>query len=170
MSKRHRSLAAMAIGRPGMRHYPALIRKDHNSDFGLEFPDFPGCVTAGKTVDELLANAVEALALHVEGLRDDDQTIPEPTPLEAVIASATARETTAVLVELPPLKGRTIRFNVTMDEHLLAAIDAAAAAVGTTRSGYLAAMSRADLEWRNAENPRRHTTEKPKSGKRALKV
>ncbi|MBL0942631.1 MAG: type II toxin-antitoxin system HicB family antitoxin, partial [Alphaproteobacteria bacterium] len=33
-------------------NYIALIHKDKNSDFGVSFPDFPGCITAGKTLDE----------------------------------------------------------------------------------------------------------------------
>ncbi len=34
------------------RSYIALLRKDEGSDYGVEFPDFPGCVTAGKTLEE----------------------------------------------------------------------------------------------------------------------
>ena len=51
--------------------YIALIRKEADSDFGVSFPDFPGCVTAGKDLDEANAFAREALALHIEGLIED---------------------------------------------------------------------------------------------------
>ncbi len=43
-----------------MRDFVAIIHKDHGSDFGVLFPDFPGCVTAGATVDETKALAQEA--------------------------------------------------------------------------------------------------------------
>ena len=33
-------------------NYIALIHKDARSDYGVSFPDFPGCITAGKTLDE----------------------------------------------------------------------------------------------------------------------
>jgi predicted RNase H-like HicB family nuclease len=33
-----------------MTAYIALIRKEPDSDFGVDFPDFPGCVTAGRTL------------------------------------------------------------------------------------------------------------------------
>jgi len=32
--------------------YIAYLHKDKNSDFGVSFPDFPGCITAGKTLEE----------------------------------------------------------------------------------------------------------------------
>jgi predicted RNase H-like HicB family nuclease len=48
------------------RFYIALIHKDRGSDFGVSFPDFPGCVTAGTTVEEAFSLAKEALAGHIE--------------------------------------------------------------------------------------------------------
>ena len=49
-----------------MQTYIALVHKEPNSDFGVSFPDLPGCVTAGKTLDEARAFASEALELHLE--------------------------------------------------------------------------------------------------------
>jgi predicted RNase H-like HicB family nuclease len=46
-----------------MAEYIALIHKDPDSDFGVSFPDFPGCVTADATLEEARALAAEALAL-----------------------------------------------------------------------------------------------------------
>jgi len=37
-----------------MTAYIALIHKDQDSDFGVSFPDFPGCYSAGSTLDEAL--------------------------------------------------------------------------------------------------------------------
>ena len=148
MAKHRKIVWPIRTPRSDIRYYPALLRKDPGSDFGVEFPDFPGCVAAGRTVTEALKAAPEALALHVEGMRDDGDAVPEPSALEAIVGSATARDAAAVLVELPPTKGRAVRFNATMDEHLLAAIDASAAAMGTTRSGQLAAAARAFLQTR----------------------
>ena len=45
--------------------YIAYLHKDRKSDFGVSFPDFPGCVTAGNTLDEARRLAPEALALHI---------------------------------------------------------------------------------------------------------
>jgi predicted RNase H-like HicB family nuclease len=46
--------------------YIALLRKETGSDYGVSFPDFPGCVTAGRTLEEARRLAAEALAFHVE--------------------------------------------------------------------------------------------------------
>jgi predicted RNase H-like HicB family nuclease len=62
-----------------MAHYIALIHKDADSDYGVSFPDFPGCITAGATLDEARAMAAEALAMHIEGLGEDGEAIPEPS-------------------------------------------------------------------------------------------
>ena len=85
-----------------MRQYIALIHKERDSDFGVSFPDLPGCVTAGATLDEARTMAVEALALHLEGLEADDAPLPEPSSLEKVMADADNRDGVAILVPAPP--------------------------------------------------------------------
>jgi predicted RNase H-like HicB family nuclease len=68
-----------------MTTYIALLRKETDSDFGVNFPDFPGCVTAGKSLDEARRMAVEALDLHIRGMVEDGDPIPEPSTLDAVM-------------------------------------------------------------------------------------
>jgi len=75
-----------------MRSYTALIHKDKDSDFGVSFPDLPGCIAAGANLDEAVSMAVEALALHVEGLVADGETLPAPRSLEAIHAEPTSRD------------------------------------------------------------------------------
>jgi predicted RNase H-like HicB family nuclease len=67
------------------KHYIALVRKDPNSDYGVSFPDFPGAITAARSLDEALARAGEALALHVEGMAEDGEPIPPPSGFAEVI-------------------------------------------------------------------------------------
>ena len=69
-----------------MRQYIALIHKDAGSDYGVSFPDLPGCVTAGVDLDDARRMAEEALALHLAGMAEDAEPIPEPSSLEAVMA------------------------------------------------------------------------------------
>ena len=59
-------------------HYLAFIHTDEAPGFGVSFPDFPGCVTQGDTLDDALRLAREALAFHVAGMRADGETIPTP--------------------------------------------------------------------------------------------
>jgi predicted RNase H-like HicB family nuclease len=125
-----------------MRRYVALIRKESRSDYGVEFPDFPGCVTAGSTLDEALAMAEEALEGHVEVMREHSESVPEPGGLDVVLRNPDLAGAVAVLVPLREKKGRAIPIRITLDEHLLADIDQAAARDGMTRSAFLADAAR----------------------------
>ncbi|MFI4974071.1 MAG: type II toxin-antitoxin system HicB family antitoxin [Caulobacterales bacterium] len=121
-----------------MQHYIALIHKDAGSDYGVSFPDFPGCVTAGSTLDEARSNAPEALALHIEGMVEDGEAVPEPSSLEDVMSDPENRDGVAILVTVGPQTLKAVRINITVQEDVLRAIDAFAAAHGLTRSGFLA--------------------------------
>ncbi len=61
-----------------MTQYIALLHRNGNKGYGVSFPDFSGCVTAGKTIEEALREAAEVLALHVDGMREDGARIPKP--------------------------------------------------------------------------------------------
>ena len=121
-----------------MRQYIALIHKDADSDFGVSFPDLPGCVTAGRTLDEARDMAAEALALHLEGMAEDGQAIPEPSSLEAAMSDPENRAGVAILVAAPAEPARAVRINVTFPEDVLARVDVYAEAHGYSRSGFLA--------------------------------
>jgi predicted RNase H-like HicB family nuclease len=84
-----------------MRQYIALIHKDADSDYGVSFPDLPGCVTAGVDLDDARRMAEEALSLHLDGLEEDGDPIPKPSSLEAVMAKWENRDREAILVRDP---------------------------------------------------------------------
>lgn len=119
-----------------MATYIALIRKDENTCYGAEFPDFPGCISVGDTLQEAAANAKEALLFHVEGMVEDGEDIPEPRPLDDVPRDD-VHDAVPVLIDVPIVR-RSKRVNISIDEGLLERIDEAAASCGTTRSGFLA--------------------------------
>ncbi|MBV8594082.1 MAG: type II toxin-antitoxin system HicB family antitoxin [Caulobacteraceae bacterium] len=125
-----------------MRQYIALIHKDADSDFGVSFPDLPGCVTAGRTLDEARDMAAEALALHLEGLAEDGDAIPDPSSLEAVMSDPENRSGVAILVAAPVVPARAVRINITLPEDVLERIDAFAEKNGYSRSGFLAYAAR----------------------------
>ena len=126
-------------------YYPALVDKDADSDFRVSFPDFPGCVSAGETLEEAVLGAQEALAGHVALMLADGDALPAPSPLEE---AAAGKEASTVAVTLIPLilPGRARRVNVTLDEALLEEIDQ----VSNNRSGFLAEAARAELARRRA--------------------
>ncbi len=128
-----------------MRHYIGVVHQDGDSAFGVHFPDVPGCFSAADQLDDLLAHASEALALHLEG-----EALPDARPLEAVREDAdVARDLMegAFLLAVPVIRlsGRTTKANITMDAGLLAAVDATARARGLTRSAFLADLARREI-------------------------
>ncbi len=129
-----------------MRHYIALIHKAEGSDYGgASFPDLPGCVTAGRTLDEARAFAEEALGLHLAGLEEDGETISYPSTLETIMADRENREGVAVLVLVKDAAPRVVRVNITMPD-VLARIDAYAERQGMNRSGFLAHAAKRAME------------------------
>jgi predicted RNase H-like HicB family nuclease len=56
-----------------MTHYIALIHKDPDSCYGVSFPDVPGVIAAGDTLDEAPTEAAEALAFAAEGWTEDTE-------------------------------------------------------------------------------------------------
>lgn len=84
-----------------MRHYIGIVHKEPSSDFGISFPDFPGCISAGETLAEAAALAQEALQAHIELMVEDGEPIPEPMTLEAALADPDFRDGVPILVPLP---------------------------------------------------------------------
>ncbi len=80
--------------------YIAIIHKDPNSDFGVSFPDFPGCITAGRTLDEAKDMAIEALTGHIEVMRDTGESVPDPSTLDEVMKDSDFRDGVAFLVSV----------------------------------------------------------------------
>ncbi len=135
-----------------MRNYIGLIHKDADSDFGVSFPDFPGVVTAGTDLDDARRMAEEALALHVEGLLEDGEAIPEPSSLDAVMVEPDNKDGVAILVSLKTESRKAVRINITLPEDVLKQIDAFAEAHGLTRSGFLARAAKHEISSSNEGN------------------
>ena len=117
--------------------YIAYLHKDRNSDFGVSFPDFPGCITAGKTLDDAHRMAAEALALHIAGMTEDGDPIPVPSSVDALVLDPARKNAVAFLVHVEPPNERTVRINITAPENQLRQIDQLAQEAGMTRSAYM---------------------------------
>lgn len=128
-----------------MAHYIALIHKDADSDYGVSFPDFPGCISAGATLDEAREMAAEALSFHIEGMVEDGEAIPEPSSLEQVMADQENRDGVAILVATE-IRSKSVRVNITMPEETLRDVDRYAEAHGFTRSGFLVQAAKRVME------------------------
>jgi len=91
----------------------------------------------------------EALALHVEGMSEDGDTIPEPSSLEQIMADPENRDGVAILIPLRDQEARAMRVNITLPEDTLAEIDRYAEAHGFTRSGFLVRVAKRAMEETN---------------------
>lgn len=100
-----------------MSAYIGLIRKERGSDYGVDFPDFPGCISVGKSLEEASRLAQEAVAFHIKGMIEDGLPIPAPSSFDEIDASGAV----AVLVEVP--ESKTVRVNLTIPSIDLAVID-----------------------------------------------
>jgi predicted RNase H-like HicB family nuclease len=126
-----------------MANYIAVVHKDPNSDFGVAFPDFPGCITAGSSIDEAKDMAHDALSLHINGMLEDGETIPTPSKLENIMDDPDYSDAAAILVvSVSEAKPRSVRVNITVPEDMLRKIDTVAKKRGMSRSAFLVHAAR----------------------------
>ncbi len=57
----------------------AVVIEKAESNYSAYVPDLPGCVATGKNIPEVEQQIREAIALHLEGMREDGDPIPAPT-------------------------------------------------------------------------------------------
>jgi predicted RNase H-like HicB family nuclease len=87
-----------------MTHYIAIIEEEEGKAVGVWFPDLPGCVSAGDTIDDALQNAAEALELWAEAMIEGGQKIPPPRSLADLKADPeVAQDLSRYRVALIPL-------------------------------------------------------------------
>ncbi len=128
-----------------MTHYIALVHKDLDSAFGVQFPDVPGCFSAADRMDDLVGNAMEALSLWAE-----DEAMSEPRAIEQIVADpdiASELAAGAFLISVPFAvnDARLVTANISMERGMLKAIDAAAKRRKLTRSAFLAQAARHEI-------------------------
>ena len=59
--------------------FPAIFTPEENG-ISIEFPDLPGCLPCADTMEEAVKNATEALGLHIYGMEEDGEDIPNFRP------------------------------------------------------------------------------------------
>ncbi|MEX0853757.1 MAG: type II toxin-antitoxin system HicB family antitoxin [Bauldia sp.] len=119
--------------------YSALI-DGRAGAYGVVFPDLPGCAAMGKTIDQALNNAADALRDWVELTEESGEAVPPPRPVDRLrrdpdVAAALAEG--ALLAAVPLLRetGKPVKANLSIDSGLLATLDDEAKHRELTRSG-----------------------------------
>jgi predicted RNase H-like HicB family nuclease len=113
--------------------YPAVLERGPRGAFGAWFPDFPGCVAAGKSQEEAIERAEQALAQAVDGWLEQGNPLPEPTPIERILPPKGSDVAAYFIVGVDP-PDPSERVNVYLPKSLIARIDKRAAELGMSRS------------------------------------
>ena len=121
-----------------MIRYPALIDGEKGA-YGVSFPDIPGVVAMGVTMDEALLNAEEALRDYVIETEKTGDELVSPSLIEEI---ETPAGSALVSVSLIRLSGRSVRANLTLDEEVVTYIDGEARRRGMTRTKFVEWMTR----------------------------
>ena len=67
-----------------MKKYLIVIEPT-KTGFSAYSPDLPGCVSTGRTREEVELNMKQAIAFHLDGLREEGQAVPEPRTYSAYV-------------------------------------------------------------------------------------
>jgi predicted RNase H-like HicB family nuclease len=62
-----------------------VVIEPTQTGFSAYSPDLPGCVSTGRTREEVEQNMREAIVFHVDGLREEGEAVPEPGSYSAYI-------------------------------------------------------------------------------------
>jgi predicted RNase H-like HicB family nuclease len=126
--------------------YPAVLERGARGAFGAWFPDFPGCVAAGRSQEEAIERAERALAQAVDGWVEQGRPLPEPTPIERIVPPKGSDVAAYFIVGVDP-PDPSERVNVYLPKSLILRIDKRAAELGMSRSSFFGFASTLALEW-----------------------
>ena len=65
--------------------YPAVFHSADEGGYTVTFPDLPGCVTEGDTVEEAYEMAMDALGLYIIDDLDNDNVVPASEPSDIIV-------------------------------------------------------------------------------------
>lgn len=71
-----------------MTGYVVVVERDEAGGYSTWSPDLPGCVAAADDYEACVQLMREAMALHIDGLREDGEPVPAPTAVASLIFPA----------------------------------------------------------------------------------
>ena len=66
----------------------AVVIEQALGNLSAYVPDLPGCIATGATEAEVVENMQAAIRLHLKGMREDGEPIPEPTTVAVRMVAA----------------------------------------------------------------------------------
>jgi predicted RNase H-like HicB family nuclease len=67
-----------------MKRY-LIVVEETQTGFSAYSPDLPGCISTGRTREDVERNMQEAISLHLDGMREEGQALPEPHSYSAYV-------------------------------------------------------------------------------------
>ncbi len=118
--------------------------------YGVVFPDLPGCTSMADTLDRAMTAAADALGDWISTVEANGNTVPVARSAEDLRTNPEVREALAEGASLAAIlvvraTGKPVRANLSLDEGIVAAIDAAARERGVTRSAMVEILARQHL-------------------------
>ena len=123
-----------------MARYPALIDGTKGA-YGVVFPDLPGIVAMGATVEEAMLNAEAAIQDAALEAERDGIALNLPSDLEDVDVPSGSALSSILLVRAAPAR-RSVRLNLTLDAAIADVIKSEAERRGMSRKRYVEWMTR----------------------------
>jgi predicted RNase H-like HicB family nuclease len=129
--------------------FPVYLHKTEDNSWSGFVPDVEGCFFAGKSVDDALRDAFNAIDVYVESLADAGKAIPKAADIETHIQDDACQGGYWAFVEidLSRFEGKAVKLNITLPQNLLNKIDSYVESHREygSRSGFLAELARREL-------------------------
>ena len=140
------------------KFYPAVLERGPKGSLAIWFPDFPGCVAAGRTQEDALAKSEFALARAVDALAEADHPLPQPTAFEQIRLPKASRPVAYFAVSVEP-PNPSERVNIYLPRNLITQADKRAEELGMSRSSFFGLAISSLIGWsyserRNFQMPR----------------
>lgn len=123
-----------------MKGFWGLVHQS-GSVFGISFPDVPGCISAADSLEEVLAEGMEALSAHLALLKIEGDPLPRPRSYAELTADPEQEwgsdDASWHYVQPREVAAAKMRINIMVGAELLRRADDAAEAAGTTRSALI---------------------------------
>ena len=134
-------------------YYAAIFIPASEGGYAILFPDIPEAFTQGDTLEEGMDMARDVLGIALEEYAKARKPLPEPSSLHAIESAMQAemqaegvdksRKPLLQYIHAPDVDLSPVKLNISMTRGALADIDAKAARLGMTRSGFLVRAAQA---------------------------
>ena len=79
----HQATGGVATIAPPLEY--AIVIEAGPPNYSAYVPDLPGCVATGRTVEEVTRRMRKAITMHLAGMQEDGEPIPEPRTRVAIV-------------------------------------------------------------------------------------